>query len=94
MRPKLKPRTVFDYERLLAQHILPALGHLSVARIERDDVVRLHVAWREYHGEPTTLSPRSARSSISALTSVYAPRQQSCPTHQDVPRAARRAFPD
>ena len=43
VRPKLKPRTAFDYERLLAQHILPAVGHLSVARIERDDVVRLHV---------------------------------------------------
>jgi integrase len=43
VRPKLKPRTAFDYERLLAQHILPAIGHLSVARIERDDVVRLHV---------------------------------------------------
>ena len=43
VRPKLKPRTAFDYERLFAQHILPALGHLSVARIERDDVVRLHV---------------------------------------------------
>jgi integrase len=43
VRPKLKPRTVFDYERLLAQHILPALGQLSVARIDRDDAVRLHV---------------------------------------------------
>jgi integrase len=43
VRPKLKPRTVFDYERLLAQHILPALGHLSVAGIDRDDIVRLHV---------------------------------------------------
>jgi integrase len=43
VRPKLKPRTVFDYERLLAQHIKPALGHLSVAGIGRDDIVRLHV---------------------------------------------------
>jgi integrase len=43
VRPKLKPRTVFDYERLVIQHIKPGLGHLSVARIERDDVVRLHV---------------------------------------------------
>jgi integrase len=43
VRPKLKPRTVFDYERLLAQHIKPALGHLPVARIDRDDIVRLHV---------------------------------------------------
>jgi integrase len=44
VRPKLKPRTVFDYERILVQHIKPALGHLSVARISRDDVIRLHVA--------------------------------------------------
>src|SRR5262249_26553517 len=44
VRPKLKPRTVFDYERLVAQHIKPALGQLSVAHTERDDVVRLHVA--------------------------------------------------
>src|SRR6516165_6104253 len=35
VRPKLKPRTIFDYERLLAQHILPAVGHLPVARISR-----------------------------------------------------------
>jgi integrase len=43
VRPKLKPRTVFDYERLVARHIKPALGHLLVAGIGRDDVVRLHV---------------------------------------------------
>ena len=43
VRPKLKPRTVFDYERLVAQHIKPALGRLAVARVGRDDVVRLHV---------------------------------------------------
>lgn len=43
VRPKLKPRTVFDYERLVAQHIKPGLGHLSVAGIGRDDIVRLHV---------------------------------------------------
>jgi integrase len=44
VRPKLKPRTAFDYERLLTQHILPALGHLSVASVERSDVESLHVA--------------------------------------------------
>jgi integrase len=44
VRPKLKPRTIFDYERLLAQHILPALGRLSVARLDREDVVQLHLA--------------------------------------------------
>jgi integrase len=44
VRPKLKPRTVEDYERLLAQHILPALGAMPVARVDRPDVERLHVS--------------------------------------------------
>ena len=43
VRPKLKPRTAFDYERLLAKHILPALGHLAVADINHENIERLHV---------------------------------------------------
>jgi integrase len=39
-----KPRTIADYETLLAKHILPALGHLSVVAVTRDDVVGLHTA--------------------------------------------------
>jgi integrase len=39
-----KPRTIVDYEALLTKHILPALGHLPVTAITRDDVVRLHTA--------------------------------------------------
>jgi integrase len=41
--PKLKPRTAADYEQLLAKHILPALGALMVAEIDRDHVERLHL---------------------------------------------------
>jgi len=62
VRPKLKPRTVLDYQRLLAQHILPALGHLSVARIDRDDVVRLHVAMER--------TPRRANYTISTVRAL------------------------
>ena len=43
VRPKLKPRTAFDYERLLAKHILPALGHLPVSDISHENIERLHV---------------------------------------------------
>jgi integrase len=43
VKPKLKPRTIQDYEILLKRHILPAVGHLPVSRISRDDVVRMHV---------------------------------------------------
>ena len=62
VRPKLKPRTVFDYERILAQHIKPAIGHLSVARISRDDVVRLHVAMAK--------TPRRANYTITLVRAL------------------------
>ena len=39
-----KPRTIADYETLLAKYILPALGHLPISAVTRDDVVRLHTA--------------------------------------------------
>jgi integrase len=44
VRPKLKPDTVTDYEQMAAKHIKPALGHLPVKRVGRDDVVQLHLA--------------------------------------------------
>ncbi len=42
--PKLKPRTQYDYKQLLAAHILPALGNLTVAQIERQHIERMHIA--------------------------------------------------
>jgi integrase len=57
VRPKLKPRTVIDYQGLLAQHILPALGRLPVAGVERSDAERLHVAMAR--------TPRRANYTIS-----------------------------
>ena len=47
VRPKLKPRTVADYEKLLTKHILPALGHLTVAGLTRADVTALHVSMKD-----------------------------------------------
>jgi integrase len=44
VRPKLKPRTIADYQQLLDRHILPALGGLYVPLVTRDDVVQLHVS--------------------------------------------------
>lgn len=62
VRPKLKPRTVFDYERLLRQRILPALGHLSVTRVSRDDVTRLHVSMAN--------TPRRANYAVSTVRAL------------------------
>ena len=41
--PKLKPRTASDYKQLLSGRILPALGNLTVAEIDRAHVERLHL---------------------------------------------------
>src|SRR5262249_4934645 len=63
VRPKLKPRTAFDYERLLAQHILPALGRFPLAGVERSDVERLHVAMAR--------TPRRANYTISTTHVLF-----------------------
>jgi integrase len=42
--PKLKPRTRGDYQQLLTRHILPALGNLAVAEIDRRHIEQRHVA--------------------------------------------------
>jgi integrase len=41
--PKRKPRTVSDYRELLAKHILPSLGNLTVAEIDREHIERRHL---------------------------------------------------
>jgi integrase len=46
VRPKLKPRTAADYERLIEQRIKPALGHLIVGQVAKDHVLRFHADMR------------------------------------------------
>jgi integrase len=63
VRPKLKPRTVSDYERLVAQHIKPALGHLPAQQVVRDDVVQLHLAMKR--------TSRQANYVVTVLHAVF-----------------------
>src|SRR5947207_2580231 len=46
VRAKLKPRTVADYEQLLEQKINPALGHLVIGRVAKEDVLKFHADMR------------------------------------------------
>jgi integrase len=62
VRPKLKPRTVFDYEELLRKHILPALGRLPVAQIEREDILSLHAGMER--------TPRRANYVVSTVRAI------------------------
>jgi integrase len=62
VKPKRKPRTVFDYERLLKQKILPALGHLAVARVTKEDVLKLHAEMKS--------TPRRANYTVSTFRAM------------------------
>lgn len=42
VRPKLKPRTIEDYERLVEQRIKPRLGSLPVASVTKSDIISFH----------------------------------------------------
>ena len=57
--PKLKPRTVSDYQELLALHILPALGNLTVAEIDREHIEKRHVDMRK--------TPRRANYTLATI---------------------------
>ena len=57
--PKLKPRTSQGYKEILARHILPALGNLSIAAIDREPIERLHLAMAE--------TPRTANQAIAIV---------------------------
>ena len=63
VRPKLKPRTAFDYQLLLTKHILPALGRYTVAEVDREHVERLHLDMKD--------TPRRANYAVAATSSMF-----------------------
>ena len=60
--PKLKPRTVSDYKELLALHILPALGNLTVAEIDREHIERRHIDMKK--------TPRRANYTVATIKAL------------------------
>jgi integrase len=60
--PKLKPRTSQGYKEILARHILPALGNLSIAAVDREQVERLHLAMAD--------TPRTANQAIAIVRAL------------------------
>jgi integrase len=60
--PKLKPRTAQGYKEILARHILPALGNLSIAAVDREQVERLHLAMAD--------TPRTANQAIAIVRAL------------------------
>jgi integrase len=62
VRPKRKPNTLRDYEYLIEHKIVPALGHLAVQRVTKDDVLQLHIAMKD--------TPRRANYTISTFRAL------------------------
>jgi integrase len=60
--PKLKPRTADDYQHLLTLHILPSLGNLTVAEIDREHIERRHLEMRD--------TPRRANYMVATLKAL------------------------
>ncbi|WP_316205296.1 tyrosine-type recombinase/integrase [Bradyrhizobium sp. SZCCHNS3004] len=44
VRPKLKPRTISDYERIIEDRIKPRLGAVAVASVTKADVISFHAS--------------------------------------------------
>jgi integrase len=63
VEPKLKPRTIADYKNLLAKHILPALGNLTVAEVSIDHINRLHVGMAK--------TPRRANYTLRTTSGLF-----------------------
>jgi integrase len=59
---KLKPRTAADYEKLVEQKIGPALGHLIVSRVTKDDVLKFHAGMAS--------TPRRANYTVSTFRAL------------------------
>jgi hypothetical protein len=68
VRPKRKPRTAADYEKLFKQHINPAVGRISVAALTWEDVSKFHTSMAR--------TPRRANYAVSTLRALmnYAER--------------------
>lgn len=81
-RPYCKPRTAKGYEAILRLYVLPALGTMRIAEIERSDVERLHQRVGKH-------APGAANRMVALLSCVmtkaeawgYRP-QQSNPCHR------------
>jgi integrase len=63
-RPKLKPKTVDDYGRMLTRYILPRLGNRTVAELSWSDVVKLHTGMKD--------KPRSANMTVDLIRIIMA----------------------
>jgi integrase len=77
VKPKRKPRTAADYDKLFKQHINPAVGRISVAALSWEDVSKFHSSMAR--------KPRRANYAVSTLRALmtYAEKIKLRPPHSN-----------
>ena len=60
--PKLKPRTLEEYEGLIRRYLVPTFGSLRIDAIVRADVTSAHAKWAEH--------PRAANHALAVLSKI------------------------
>ena len=67
--PKLKPRTLYDYDRMLNKLILPKFKKAILEDVTHSDIVRFHVKMKK--------TPRQANHCLSVISKMMSWAQQS-----------------
>lgn len=60
--PKLKPRTLEEYQKLIHRYLLPKFGAHRIDAIERSDVAHAHAKWAD--------RPRSANHALAVMSKI------------------------
>ena len=67
--PKLKPRTYYDYDRMLTKLILPVFAKKNLDEVSHTDLIRFHVKMKN--------TPRQANHCLSVISKLMSWAQQS-----------------
>lgn len=60
--PKLKPRTLEEYQKLINRYLTPAFGAYRIDAIERSDVAHAHAKWADH--------PRTANHALAVMSKI------------------------
>lgn len=75
--PKLKPRTLEEYQKLIHRYLVPKFGTFRIDAIERSDVAHAHAKWAEH--------PRTANHALAVMSKImsWAEEQQYRPAQSN-----------
>ena len=62
-KPKRKPRTASEYQRILNSHVFPAIGSKRICELRRADLTRLHARM--------AATPRAANHMLATISAIW-----------------------